>query len=260
MWVAKPSAVRNHAIAVARPRFAEVEVARDRSGQGRAVDDGGADLREFWAVRFFLGAKAGFRVGADGLPVRSVGVDRKAFRESHRRRFDLRGDGVSALENCGTLKLTLRPLAESVSVVVGSAERLGLKLSWSQPVIAGYSPWSFRFRGRRRSFRIRSSAGPSKRSGLRGRGFRAGRRVRPDVEPPAFRKRRPFVPLEVRARSPTSSAHWWAPPWPTKPTEARREWARRALPRGTGRRQRWCSRAEAPWSLPVGRSRSRCGR
>jgi hypothetical protein len=39
------------------------------------------------------------------------------------------GEGVRGLRNCGTLRLTSRPLAESVFVVVGFAERLGLKLS-----------------------------------------------------------------------------------------------------------------------------------
>src|SRR6476661_3661593 len=54
------------------------------------------------------------------------------------------GDGVPGLCVCGTLSSTSRPLGLSAWVVVGFAVRLGLKLSWSQPVIAGQGPvaWS----------------------------------------------------------------------------------------------------------------------
>ena len=48
------------------------------------------------------------------------------------------GDGVVGFWNCGTLRSTSRPEGVSASVVVGSAARLGLKLSWSQPVVAGH--------------------------------------------------------------------------------------------------------------------------
>jgi hypothetical protein len=47
------------------------------------------------------------------------------------------GVGVLALKVCGTLRFTSRPEGESPCVVVGLAERLGLKVSLSQPVVAG---------------------------------------------------------------------------------------------------------------------------
>ena len=47
------------------------------------------------------------------------------------------GEGVLGLSSWGTLRSTSRPEAVSVSVVVGWALRLGLKLSWSQPVVGG---------------------------------------------------------------------------------------------------------------------------
>src|SRR5690242_1330548 len=45
--------------------------------------------------------------------------------------------GTLGLSPCGTLSLTSRPEAVSVWSVVGTAERLGLKASWSHPVVAG---------------------------------------------------------------------------------------------------------------------------
>ncbi len=54
------------------------------------------------------------------------------------------GEGVFGSWNWGTLSVTSRPEAVSVSVVVGLAARLGSKLSASQPVVAGHGPsaWS----------------------------------------------------------------------------------------------------------------------
>ena len=48
------------------------------------------------------------------------------------------GEGVFGSWNWGTLSVTSRPEAVSVSVVVGLAARLGSKLSASQPVVAGH--------------------------------------------------------------------------------------------------------------------------
>ena len=47
------------------------------------------------------------------------------------------GEGTRALCSCGTLCSRSSPEGASDWVVVGWAERLGLKLSWSQPVVAG---------------------------------------------------------------------------------------------------------------------------
>src|SRR4051794_11708099 len=48
------------------------------------------------------------------------------------------GEGVFSSWNWGTLRSTASPDGESVSPVVGAAARLGLKLSLSQPVVAGH--------------------------------------------------------------------------------------------------------------------------
>src|ERR1044072_6517338 len=47
------------------------------------------------------------------------------------------GEGTVGLWNWGTLRLTSSPEEVSAWVVVGEAGRLGLKLSWSQPVGSG---------------------------------------------------------------------------------------------------------------------------
>src|SRR6478752_500456 len=49
------------------------------------------------------------------------------------------GEGVVGSWNWGTSSSTPRPEGESVSSVVGFALRLGLKLSRSQPVVAGHA-------------------------------------------------------------------------------------------------------------------------
>jgi len=51
------------------------------------------------------------------------------------------GEGMVGLNCWGTERLTSIPDAESVALVVGCAYRLGLKLSWSHPVISGQA-WS----------------------------------------------------------------------------------------------------------------------
>src|ERR1044072_8024807 len=48
------------------------------------------------------------------------------------------GAGVLGLCVCGTLRLTSRPVAVSAWVVVGSAERLGLKVGWSPAGVDGH--------------------------------------------------------------------------------------------------------------------------
>ena len=72
-------------VAVPGQWLAEIDGARQRSGQRRAVDLEAADLGEFGAVGCFVGAEVGFRVGAGGLAVGGVGIDREARRQGDRR-------------------------------------------------------------------------------------------------------------------------------------------------------------------------------
>ena len=67
-------------VAVAGQRLAEVDEAGQRAGQRRAVDLEAADLRELRAVGCLVGAEVGFGIGAGGLAVGGVGVDREAWR------------------------------------------------------------------------------------------------------------------------------------------------------------------------------------
>ena len=72
------------------------------------------------------------------LPSAALGLIEKPSGSSTALALISEGDGVLGSWNCGTIRSTSSPEAASVSVVVGSAARLGLKLSLSQPVVAGH--------------------------------------------------------------------------------------------------------------------------
>src|SRR5262249_40608419 len=78
------------------------------------------------------------------LPSAALGLIEKPTGSSTLLPLISDGDGVLGSSNCGTTRSTARPEAESVSLVVGAAARLGLKLSLSQPVVSGHgaSAWA----------------------------------------------------------------------------------------------------------------------
>ena len=72
------------------------------------------------------------------LPSAALGLIEKPAGSSTLLALISEGEGVLGSWNCGTTRSTASPEAASVSVVVGPAARLGLKLSLSQPVVAGH--------------------------------------------------------------------------------------------------------------------------
>ena len=114
-WTLKPSAVEKEAIA-----FAGQGLSRDRSSRGggreaRRREGQRSDLGEFRAVGFFVGAKLRFGVGAGGLAIGRVGVDREAGWQSHgRRAASPMARERSGSSSWGTFRSTSRPEAVSV--------------------------------------------------------------------------------------------------------------------------------------------------
>ena len=112
------------AVAVAGLGLAEIDEAGEGAGEGGAVDGEAADLGVFGTVGFFFGgeeAEKGFGVGAGGLAVGGVGVDREALGEGDERRLSSEGEGMEGLSCWGTWRSTSMPEAVSVAVVVGWA-------------------------------------------------------------------------------------------------------------------------------------------
>ena len=126
-------------VAVAGLRFAEVDEAGQRARAGPSCRSRGCrPWRTRGSALLRVVPKLRFGVGAGGLAVGGVGVDREARRQGDGgAACSSDGDGIVGLCCCGTVRSTSMPEAESVSVVVGWAQRLGLKLSWSQPVVCG---------------------------------------------------------------------------------------------------------------------------
>src|SRR4051794_5575313 len=72
------------------------------------------------------------------LPSAAFGLIEKPTGSFSVASFISEGDGKEGLSSCGTVRSMSTPDAESVAVVVGRALWLGLKVSWSQPVLAGH--------------------------------------------------------------------------------------------------------------------------
>src|SRR3954466_11705921 len=71
------------------------------------------------------------------LPSAALGLTEKPGGSCTLEALISEGEGVPGSWNWGTTRSTARPEAESASAVVGAAARLGLKLSLSQPEVAG---------------------------------------------------------------------------------------------------------------------------
>ena len=100
--------------------------------------------------------------GQATLPSAALGLIVKPSGRVTLRGADLRRRRVVGLWVCGTLRSMSRPEAVSARSVVGFADRLGLKLSWLQPVVAGYGVGRCRLRSRR-SIRCRPSPSAARR-------------------------------------------------------------------------------------------------
>ena len=127
-------------VAVAGLGVAEVD-RRPEIGAGSAElsIDVGADLRELRAVRLRSSVpKFASASEQEVLPSAALGLIEKPTGSVTVAALISDGEGKVGLRSCGTVRSTSTPEAESVAVVVGLALRLGLKVSWSQPVLAGH--------------------------------------------------------------------------------------------------------------------------
>ena len=128
-------------VAIARLRVAEVDAAGDRRRQRRAVRRTVPTFENSgqWASSSVPIADSSSL--QEILPSAAFGLIEKPSGRVTVVALISDGDGVLGLSSCGTLRSTSSPEAVSVSSVSGWAARLGLKLSWSQPVVSGQGPW-----------------------------------------------------------------------------------------------------------------------
>ena len=111
------------AIAIPRAGFAEVDGAGDRGRAARSCRSSAVPTLEnsgHWASSSV--PKLRFGIGAGGLAVGGIGVDREALRQGHGERHGSPTERASwGSQVWGTLRSTSRPEAESACVVVGCA-------------------------------------------------------------------------------------------------------------------------------------------
>ena len=71
------------------------------------------------------------------MPLVTLGAREKPWGRVTLAAFSSEGEGTEGLSNWGTVRRNSAPEGLSAAVVVGAIDWLGLKVSWSQSVVAG---------------------------------------------------------------------------------------------------------------------------